>query len=723
MKRLDQSSPAQRMLRLRAGRTFIAFALLGAGACAKPEAVDSARAQGRQPSDFPEVAVDAFQAMDGGVTLTPDEVKGRNTWMMWTAGNAEFWDWMARYGYGTIDLLRTLDSRGRSTRFARMGLVNEPGFRAAPRPDTLGVWLDEPVDATPSGIDPRVYGRASGIVGLRLFPNPAFDSAAAKRWNADRYYGDPNYYNDRTLVRPYMVGMACAFCHVSYNPVSPPADPENPKWDNLSTYIGNQYFRASAVFAPAMSKHSFVYQLMRAMRDGTLDTSLLATDDVFNPSNMNGIFNVGARLSAATEEHMAGGTLNLKGEQSVMRVPHILKDGADGVGILGALSRVFVNIGEFHQEWLRDHNVLVGGTPQHPFEVAKAQRNSVYWVATESRVENLAKFFLRAARPMSLADAPGGKAYLTRDESVLTRGRTVFGERCAQCHSSKRPPPGVDPTSPEGKAWFRQSAQAPDFQTDNFLSNDQRYPVSLIKTNACRALATNATRGHVWDNFSSETYKTSPPSDPIDVYNPFDGTTRRFEMPGGGPGYYRVPSLISLWASAPFFHNNALGMETRDASVKGRMKAFDDAAEKLLWPAKRLGLASISRTVDESWLQIPAPYLPEVLRSLADSGYLRIGPIPAGTPVNLLGSANITLSDPKQIPRLVKTALKTKNDLIKIKLQHLTADQTRALLANLVPDLLAISKCPDFVEDRGHEFGTDLSDTDKRSLIEFLKTL
>ena len=71
----------------------------------------------------------------------------------------------------------------------------------------------------------------------------------------------------------------------------------------------------------------------------------------------------------------------------------------------------------------------------------------------------------------------------------------------------------------------------------------------------------------------------------------------------------------------------------------------------------------------------------------------------------------------------MKTALKTKNDLIKIKLQHLNADQSRALLANLVPDLLAISKCPDFVEDRGHEFGADLSDTDKRSLIEFLKTL
>ena len=38
------------------------------------------------------------------------------------------------------------------------------------------------------------------------------------------------------------------------------------------------------------------------------------------------------------------------------------------------------------------------------------------------------------------------------------------------------------------------------------------------------------------------------------------------------------------------------------------------------------------------------------------------------------------------------------------------------------PDLLAANKCPDFVEDKGHYFGTDLPDSDKRALIEYLKT-
>jgi len=48
-----------------------------------------------------------------------------------------------------------------------------------------------------------------------------------------------------------------------------------------------------------------------------------------------------------------------------------------------------------------------------------------------------------------------------------------------------------------------------------------------------------------------------------------------------------------------------------------------------------------------------------------------------------------------------------------------------------VDNLLGLSKCPDFVVNRGHYFGTGygpgnnepgLSDADKRALIEFIKT-
>ena len=44
------------------------------------------------------------------------------------------------------------------------------------------------------------------------------------------------------------------------------------------------------------------------------------------------------------------------------------------------------------------------------------------------------------------------------------------------------------------------------------------------------------------------------------------------------------------------------------------------------------------------------------------------------------------------------------------------------MLSSLMPELLEHSKCPDFVVNRGHYFGSNLGDDDKRALIEFLKT-
>jgi hypothetical protein len=35
--------------------------------------------------------------------------------------------------------------------------------------------------------------------------------------------------------------------------------------------------------------------------------------------------------------------------------------------------------------------------------------------------------------------------------------------------------------------------------------------------------------------------------------------------------------------------------------------------------------------------------------------------------------------------------------------------------------LLEVNMCPDFIEDRGHTYGSDLSDDDKRALIEYMK--
>jgi hypothetical protein len=697
--------------------------------------VDAAKAAGKTPADFPQAADDYFKDMDGGIALSPQEAMGRNTWMVWTAGNEAFWDYMANHSFGAFDLLKLLDSRGRGTRFKVYGVINDPGFRQADRPDPYGLWLDQRV-APPEPFDPQVYGRPSGVAGLRLYPNPDFDGEARKNWNARRFYEDPAYSNNPRLVRPYRVGMACSFCHVSPHPLHPPADPEHPAWANLSTYVGAQYFREGAVFANNLKSDNFVWQLFNANPPGTVDTSQIATDNILNPRTMNALYNVGPRLAAGRVETMAGGTLDLPEVRQRGRsfaVPHILKDGADSVGIQGALSRVFVNIGEFHEEWLRHFNPLVGGKRQTPMAVAVMQRNSVYWQATEERVPHLAAFFLKATAPHPLADAPGGAAYLTKDTAVLTRGKIVFADHCAGCHSSKQPPETIQPRTPEYREWMRQAVLDPGFLQGNYLSTDRRIPITTVGSNACAALATNAVRGHVWDNFSSETYKTLPAVGRIEVQNPVDGTRSTYEMPAGGRGYMRVPSLISLWSSAPYLHNNSIGSFNGDPSVAGRMAAFNDGIEKLLWPEKRANddcrdrwgmpfCGPLYRTTAESWLVINKDFLPDFLQPLAEGGELRIGPVPKGTPVALLADLDPELAA-RDVPGITRLLIRMKNDLLKIKLQHLDERQSAELLRNLVPGLLRYSKCPDFQVNRGHTFGSDLGDADKRALIEFLKTL
>jgi hypothetical protein len=373
----------------------------------------------------------------------------------------------------------------------------------------------------------------------------------------------------------------------------------------------------------------------------------------------------------------------------------------------------------YSQHWLQQHNALIGLGRQKPFSVAMAQQNSVYWLATQQKFEDVAKFFMRL-KSFRLEDAPGGQDYITKDETVMTRGKIVFAENCAHCHSSKRPPAGADESE-----WFRKEVVKVDFRDNNFLSDDRRYPITKIKSNAGRASGSNAKRGHVWANFSSETYKDLPSPGEIEVWNPSTDRVEKWNVPGGGSGYYRTPSLVCLWSSAPFLHNNALGRYTGDPSVKGRMEAFNDAAEKLLWPEKRLGTNSIWRTTRECNLQIQGAVIPEPLRTLLkphmdSDGYFRIGPIPAGTPVNLL--ANI---DPDGAPAdLLKLCVKIKKALLEIKVKNLDSAAAKKLMRDeIAGDLFKVSKCPDLVEDKGHYYGTELGDADKRALIEFLKTL
>ena len=52
------------------------------------------------------------------------------------------------------------------------------------------------------------------------------------------------------------------------------------------------------------------------------------------------------------------------------------------------------------------------------------------------------------------------------------------------------------------QAW-RDLVLRDDFLVDNYLSDDQRHPLSELGTNAQRTMGTNAMGGHTWGQMSS----------------------------------------------------------------------------------------------------------------------------------------------------------------------------------------------------------------------------
>src|SRR6266542_1877305 len=144
-----------------------------------------------------------------GTSFVQAEIQGRNMWLVWTGGNDRLWDRLTIDSLGSFDLLKTISSHprlgyGRHNRWRYLGLVNEPCFSEAsgPDPSRFGLWLDVrdgkcPPDPFANAHDyPGVaigargrvvavgsyYGEPTGVIGLRLFPNPDFDEKARRRW-------------------------------------------------------------------------------------------------------------------------------------------------------------------------------------------------------------------------------------------------------------------------------------------------------------------------------------------------------------------------------------------------------------------------------------------------------------------------------------------------------------------------------------------------------------
>lgn len=675
-----------------------------------------------------------------------------------------------------------------------------------------------PKDQRQSSCD-LAFGTSTGALGLRKFPNPLFDAEKWRKLNngklgswegydrklsqqADQSDSKVSHLADGSIEPPFRIGMACGACHIAFDPLNPPQDPAHPKWENIKGLVGNQYTRMSEIMVSGMPTDSLEWQVFSHARPGTTDTSAVPTDQVNNPGTINALINVkhrptfagevvdrwrkaaacnpGEREEACWCEPGKAGKCWRKSAEKEKANHHILKGGEDSIGILGAVQRVYFNIGSCSEQcWVNHLTDLRQLDPQQrnfgqtPFDIGQCRRDCTNFRAIEDRLPDIVSFLLspeahatdlqvareNAARAKKL-NARYEYADLVEDmenefgKGAVARGRIVFAENCARCHSSQ-----ADPAKPENFSAidFRTVSPETGLRVD-FLSNDQPAPVSEIGTFRCRSLHSNHLMGHVWEQFASATY-FGRPSDP-----------NIKEHTGGGRGYYRNISLLSLWAHAPFMHNNAIGPEIcggssdprnqfyrspyvdekgapladppvcwqYDPSVEGRFRLYKASMESLLNPKQRI--PKITRLDQDIVLDI-GPKLWDGQEEKKLFGFtLRV---PQGTSQGLLGNF-------QHKPFIVDLVLaKTKPSQLEAKLVKELGDSTGKQVAaemrqiadrilndpkqlleavkqarQRLPLLLDVySSCTADVENDGHRFGEDLPDRDKKALTAFLATL
>ena len=497
--------------------------------------------------------------------LTPIQ-HGRDVWFKSTFGGEKFFSLILPAPPFNLQLgLDVALTSPRDTRFDQYGLINDPDCVQG--------------DASTGYLDKCADPESAGVIGVRK----------------------------KVVVGPdgpqVLVGVACAACHAGLDPANPPADPDHPTWANIHPTIGNQYLNIGKIFGAHLSPHDPRAQVFATWAPGTVDTTAIESDHINNPGIITQFFNLPDRPYFDLTDH--GMPIHVhRGGQG----------GEDDASCEKAALRVYFNIGMCAAECMVPHLANGPGGTQTPIDDAECTAACPEYSEAKAAVADECAF-MASATPPRLVQAPHGPSFI--DSSVVGRGRQVFEQNCASCHSN-------------GKS-----------TSHDVLSDDLIHPMAEIGTNSCRARSTNWEAGHIWANFSSDQYK---------------------QRPTGGAGYYRDVPLLGVWATAPFFHNNRLGVYNGDPSVGGRIAAYDDAMDQLLNPWKRDLLGSIQRTTDT--VTIPSPV-----------GDLTL---PAGTPV--------------------------------------------ALFANLNPDNPLDNLCPDLVANQGHYFGWWLSPQDKYALTEYLKT-
>ncbi len=691
--------------------------------------------------------------------------------------------------------------------------VGKPGYRDPACDFQDAPVTDGKPDQRQSACDLK-FGTSTGALGLRKFPNPKFNADAWRKINggqlgtwegynkklsADSNTSDSHASRllDGSIEPPFLIGMSCGGCHIAFDPTRPPKDSAHPQWENIKGLIGNQYSRLSEVMVSGMDKNSLEWQVFSHARPGTTDTSAVPTDQVNNPGTINALINIASRPTFANESVDKWRRVeSCEANEAVEKcwcepgraakcwrkslknetVHHILKGGEDSIGALEAIQRVYINIGSCSEQcWvnhltdLRQLDPTQRGFGQTPVNIGQCRRDCANFRAIEDRLPNILDFILSSeahAADLKVARANEVKAkQATRkfDQNDLVdelekefgkgsvaRGRLVFAENCARCHSSI-------PESVGGPFKNRDFAKVSDTTgiREDWLGNDVATLAKDVDTFRCRALHSNHMSGHVWQEYGSETLRARP-KDP-NIREPSDG----------GRGYYRNISLVNVWAHAPFMHNNAIGPELcgapantnndfyratyldgsgslaanppacwpYDPSVEGRLKIYKESMRQLLNPKERIPKVT---KLDQDIILDIGPKLWDGDEEKKLFGFTLT--VPKGTNAGLLGNfqhkefiVDLVLAKTdraKLEAKLEKSYGKEKAKDIASQMKDV-ADEVLKNPGNLVaaigkrlPLVLDVySSCTADVENAGHRFGEDLPVTDKNALTAFLATM
>ena len=506
--------------------------------------------------------------------------------------------------------------------------------------------------------------------------------------------------------------MSCGFCHVGPNPLRPPGDPENPEWAQpVSSNVGAQFFWVDRIFnwqGDTNQKQLLQAAACTTSRPGSLDTSLVSHRQHQQPADDERGLPARAAAELAKrwgKEKLAGGELDNKQfndfvpaghplaqffeKPNTVYTPRVLKDGSDSVGALGALNRVYLNIGLFSEEWLLHFRPIIGGKPITPIQIADAEKNSRLLAGHRAADDEHGAFFLAKHRPApseGRAGRPGAPAPRTPPRCSAARMCSPTTARAATRASCPICPPGIDlennngknyldlwnnywayTKTPEFKAKMRAMVLAPDF-LDGQLSCR---PSCACRRRCCRptcAVRSRPTRSPATSGTTSRRRPTrSCPRSARSrsgIRSPAPSATS--SLPGGGRGFTRPASLVSLWSTAPFLQNNSRRAVRLEAVGRGAAERLRDIdrADALAGEAAARTTSSPSRHEPgrrfhrphdgrerRSW--VPRGYVPALRRcSASGSGCSRCSSERASRsgrfpkfPVRLLANADLMGAD------------------------------------------------------------------------------